>query len=290
MTSAIEPRNRFRGTHPVRRAVIDSTRWEYWAGGKGGQGLLVLGGALAFGDTSHRLVTLFESSRKVLSPSYPPIASATELVDGLARLLDHEGFATVDIFGSGLGAGLAHLFIRRHRDRVARLALSGFGLTTPFRAAASRALIEMFERLPYGSVRQHLAGIFQRHAEAAMDRYRAEELLALANDLLDRHSHDSALHHLKLQADLFRPTDERLLGRPVSARALLLFANDDPCYTRQEQENLERTYPGATVVRHLNAGRLLGFQPAQELEKKLEVFFRPPVEATRTSQQVRASV
>ncbi len=288
MTSAHEPRNRFRGTHPVRRTVIDSTRWEYWVGGKGSHGLLVLGGALAFGDTSHRLVTLFENTRKVLSPSYPHVSSATELVDGLARLLDHEGLGTVDLFGSGLGAGLAHLFIRRHPDRVARLALSGFGLTTPFRAAASRALIEMFERLPYGSVRQHFAGIFQRHAEAASDRYRAQELLALATDLLDRHSHDSALHHLKLQADLFRPTDERLLGRPVNTRALLLFANDDPCFTRQEQENLERTYPGATVVRHLNAGRLLGFQPAQELERKLEVFFRSPVQQPRAPQPLRA--
>lgn len=276
-TTAFEPRNRFRGTHPVRRVVLGRDRWEYWAGGQGPRGMLVLGGALTFGDSSHRLVTAFETSRRVLSPSYPGVTRAWEVVDGLARLLDLEKLDTVDVFGNGLGAGFAHLFIRRHPDRVERIALSGFGLSTPFRSAAGRALLELFERLPYGSVRQHYLRSYQRHAEVAGDPRRATELLALANELLDRHSRQSALAHLKLQTDLFRGDDDYMLSRPIAARSLLMFANDDPCYTRQEQDSLERTYPGAAVIRHLNAGRLIGLQPTQDLEKRLDVFFRPQV-------------
>src|SRR5437879_4131797 len=117
MQSAFDARNQFRCSHPCRRTEINGARWEYWAGGRGPRGMLVLGGLLSFGDTSHRMVSLFESTRKVISPTYPHLYRALEVVDGFARLLDIEGLDRVDVFGQGLGAGLAHLFVRRPPDR-----------------------------------------------------------------------------------------------------------------------------------------------------------------------------
>ena len=276
-TPALEARNRFRATHPARRARLGEHWWEYWAGGHSTRGLLVLGPALAFGDSNHRLVQAFEGSRRVLSPTLPPAKRAWEVIDGLVRLLDLENLPTVDVFGYGLGAGIAHLFVRRHRHRVGRVALSGFGLLTPFHAAASRALGRMFEQMPYGSIRQHYLRIFQRQAEVAGDPARAAELLAIGRDLLDRNTHASALAHYQLQNDLFRFDDDYLLTRPSLVPAMLMLANDDPSFTRLEQDNLARSYSVATVVRHLNAGRIPGLSVAPDLEKKLEVFFRPEV-------------
>lgn len=282
MTTALEERSRFRGTHPARRVRLGEQWWEYWAGGTGTKGLLVLGGALAFGDSNHRLVTTFERSRRVLSPTLPPAKHAWEILDGLERLLDLEKLPVVDVFGYGLGAGIAHLFARRHRARVGRLAIAGFGLLTPFHAGAARALGRMFEQLPYGSVRQHYWRIFERHAEVAGDARRAADLLALGRELLDRHTRDSALAHFKLQNDLFRFDDDYLLTRPSLVPAMLMLANDDPSFTRLEQDNLERSYSKAMVIRHLNAGRIVGMSPAPDLEKKLEVFFRHEVPAAQS--------
>ena len=69
LTTALDPRNRFRSTHASKRLVLAGRRWDYFSGGHGPRGLLVLGGALSFGDSSHRLIGTFESSRRVISPS-----------------------------------------------------------------------------------------------------------------------------------------------------------------------------------------------------------------------------
>lgn len=274
MSSEIGGRIRFRACHPPLRLTVGDTHFEYFAGGRGPNALLVLGGALSFGDTCRHLFSRFEAEGRVLSPSYPPLPTTDAVVDALVKLLDHEGLETVDVFGYGLGAGLAHLLVRRHPRRVSRLALAGFGLPTPLRAGAMRALAEMFELAPTGAVHSHFERVFQRHAVLAEEAARANELLAIARGLLERHSRQSALHHFRLQTDLWRPDDAYEVHRRVDTPALLLFANDEPAFTRSEQDRLQRTYPSSTVIRYRNAGRIVGLTAAPEIERKLEVFFR----------------
>jgi pimeloyl-ACP methyl ester carboxylesterase len=246
---ATDSPEKLRCPYPVRRVELSGTHWEYCAAGRGPRGLLVLGGLLSFADSSHRLMRLFEPSRRVVAPSYPSCSSAAEVADGIARLLDLEGLFAVDVYGHALGAGIAHLFVRRYPQRVRRIALSGFGLTTPFRVAANRALLEMFQLLPHGAVHAHFMRLFARQAGAAHDRARAEAVLREGEALLARHSHASALHHLRLQLDLFRENDAYGLSRPAPHRALLVLPDDDPAYLRQEQDNLERTYRSPHVFR-----------------------------------------
>jgi pimeloyl-ACP methyl ester carboxylesterase len=274
MLPITDERLAFRRRFPPRAIDIAGRRWEYFAAGRGTRGLLILGGELAFGDTAHRLITKFAHSHRVISPSYPHVESAPEIVDGLVQLLNVERLEQVDVFGDGLGAGLAHLLARSYPGSVARIALTNFGLLTHFRTIAMRTRLEMLRFMTHGSVRQHYEHVFERHACAAGERGRSRDIIDVGRELLDRHAEESALNRLRLFADLFRGDDALRLARYVPLRALLLLAADDPSFTRLEQDNLLRTYPEGSVVRHQNAGRLLGITAALELERKLELFFR----------------
>jgi hypothetical protein len=57
------------------------------------------------------------------------------------------------------------------------------------------------------------------------------------------------------------------LERPP--QVLLLLANDDHGFSREEQNALVKTYATPTVTRYLNGGHWIGLLPAQEFERKL---------------------
>ena len=271
----------FRQTHPEQQALLGSVPWTYCAGGSGPRGLLVLGGALSFGDTSHRLVTLFEPTRRVLSPSYPRVDSVAEVADGLVRMLDREGLERVDVFGHSLGAGIAHALVRRHPDRVDRIALSSFGLYTPLHALEARAFLWAMRWLPAAVLLAWWRRMFERLARDAGPT-RGAQLMALADELLARHRRGSLPASFELMADLCRHAGEHRLTVPVHrpGRVMLMFANDDKGFTRAEQDALVETWPGAIVTRFLSGGHLIGLTHAQELHKKLEYFFRVTPQAS----------
>jgi pimeloyl-ACP methyl ester carboxylesterase len=265
----------FRTTHACRTAPVGDVVFEYWGGGQGPRGLLVLGGAASFGDSSYRLISLFEGSRRVISPSYPLVGTVAELCDGLARLLDRERLDKVDVFGHSLGAGFAHVFARLYPDRVERLALESFGLYGPFHRWAAKEFYQAMRLLPNAALRGYYRHAFDRLAHQAAPA-RALELYELADDLLARQTRELMLGHLELLVDLFSKHDGYKLHEPYSrSNVMLLFANDDHGFTRKEQEALTATYPHASVVRFVSTGHLLGATHAQELEHKLELFFRP---------------
>src|SRR5581483_8976051 len=127
-----------RSLNGARCTRLFGAPWQYWASGKGPRGMLVLGGAFSHGDDCRRLMALFAPSRRVVSPTYPHYETVDAIVDGLARLIDLERLDRVDVFGDGLGAGLAQLLTRRYPQRVDRVALTGFGLWSRSRAWARR--------------------------------------------------------------------------------------------------------------------------------------------------------
>jgi pimeloyl-ACP methyl ester carboxylesterase len=237
--------------------------------------MLLLGSALSHGDDRHRLMALFAPTRRVLSPTYPQHESVGVLVDGLARLIEIEGLERVDVFGDGLGAGLAQVLARRYPDRVDRIALSGFGLWSRTRVLMQRMVAPLLRLLTDSALRDHMMRPFDKLADAAGPD-RAREMLSLVDRMLQRHSRQSLLKRLSLVRDLFSGAEsarlEEVMDRP--GRVLLLFANDDPAFSRAEQEALARTWPNANVTRYLTGGHLIGLTKAQELERKLDWFFR----------------
>jgi pimeloyl-ACP methyl ester carboxylesterase len=249
----------FRASHPYRSLTVGGVEWKYLAGPEGSQtagdsaategakpALLVLGGGFSLGDSAFRTITAFEPHFRIISPSYPAVRTMSELLEGIAAILDAEGITSASIFGHSLGAGVAHAFSRRHPERVEKLILSGFGLYTRGHTRLVRVFVRVFAMLPKSTLAAFYRPRVARLTAGADDDERAF-LRAYTEDLFAAHTRESALARLEVLLDLAAHPDRygaaSAFERPENV--LLIAASDDRGFTPREREALLAAYPGA---------------------------------------------
>jgi len=239
----------FRLRHPYRRLTLGGLEWGYIASGSGRDAVMILGGATSTAESSFELISAVEHEFRVISPTYPPVASVDVLIDGFVAMLDMAGIDQVHLYGHSLGAGIAHVFVRSRPDRVSKVVLSGFGLLSRKAAQKSRRRSRLFEILPYSLVKRHyFRDVGRAYADA--DDGEAAFVAAYTRDRLElQHSRSTMRGRYRLMRDLIDNADiyrvDELVERP--GQVLILQAEDDGEFDPDAQTALRDTYPGATV-------------------------------------------
>jgi pimeloyl-ACP methyl ester carboxylesterase len=240
---------KFREEHPLKRAVISGQEWEYIAAGpshpEGERALLLLPGALAVADSTWITLPHFEDRFRVIAPTYAPVSTMAELVDGIAGILDRERIRSAAVSGGSYGGMVAQAFVRRHPARTERLILSHTALPDPSRVPALKKGVKLIEWLPEGLLRwiykKRLAGLLPRTPEADEFRVYTMEVAGSATKAgllaLYRRAADF------LGNEHLRPGD--LDGWP--GKVLLLMSDDDPVTPEPAREAMKAMYPRAEV-------------------------------------------
>jgi pimeloyl-ACP methyl ester carboxylesterase len=240
---------RFREAHPPKRIEIGGQEWEYIVAGpsrpEGERALLLLPGALAVADSTWITLPHFEDRFRVIAPTYAPVSTMAELVDGIAGILDREGIRTAAVSGGSYGGMVAQAFVRRHPERTESLILSHTMLPDPSRVPALERGTRLMSWLPEGLLRwiykKRLAGLLPRTPEA--DEFRAYTL-----EVTGRATKPGLLALYRRAADFLanhrlHPGD--LDGWP--GRILLLMSDDDPVTPEPAREAMKAMYPRAEV-------------------------------------------
>jgi hypothetical protein len=94
---------KFRSEHPCKRINVAGVEWEYISGGNGTEILLVLSGGLRVAEATFGLIQMFEDTCRVIAPTYPPLNTMGEIVDGIAAILDAEQVSDVFVLGQSYG-------------------------------------------------------------------------------------------------------------------------------------------------------------------------------------------
>jgi pimeloyl-ACP methyl ester carboxylesterase len=235
----------FRAAHTLQTRQIDGHAWEYFACGGGADLLLILPGGLAVADTAFRYIRRFESSYRIIAPTYP--ASATtmaQLVGGLTQLIGSQ--ARVSVIGGSYSGLVAQCLVRHARARIALLELSDTGLPRPARARQFGRYQPWLRRLPTpllrGMLRLGMALFLQPMTvnRAFWRRYFKARISSLTRAACVNHLatwRDFDLHYRFSAADLS--------GWP--GRILLIEAEHDGLFRRPEQLALRQLYPDAQV-------------------------------------------
>ena len=262
----------FRASHPYRQIDCGRDHWEYITSGQGEEALLILGGGLSVGESSFRTILRLEDRFRVLSPTYPPAENMRRVADGLAAILDQEGLASAHVFGHSLGAGVGHIFVRLHPERVEKLILDGFGLYTHGHVRAAK----LFLKLPYPLLRSYYRRAFDRllsgTEEGAFMKAYVEELFTRL------HTRETILGQFRLLVDIFDHGEEYSILRPVErpGRVLLILAEDDRGFTPQERQALKDSYPGAQLFSFASGGHLSGWTRREEFNQAVDSFLQAP--------------
>jgi len=248
----VEALLRFRQEHPVHHLLYKGQKWEFIQAGEAGEAVLLLPGALGTAESAWQHTARLAQSFRVLVPSYPPVPTMAELVEGIAAVADHAGFSRLRLVGASYGGLVAQVFVRRYPERIEKLVLSHTGHPEPERAQKNKRLLAVLSLLPMAFLRK----IYKKsmadyipadHPETAMNRafiYEVVDFHLQRRGLVNSYRRvvDLDAHHTFTQQDL--------AGWPGSV--LILASDNDPGISEENRNRLLALYPGARV--HLFSG------------------------------------
>jgi pimeloyl-ACP methyl ester carboxylesterase len=231
-------------------------RWEYIVSGEGDEALLVLPGGAMVGEAGFTRIPAFEDHYRVIAPSYAPVSTAAELLDGLAGVLEAAGERAAHVLGPSYGGLVAQCFVRRHPERVKSLILANTAVPPRRLLWPAKAFLALLPFVPVGWMRtfrertlarafsgvpsvppedQAFWGDYQHGLVSRLTKAELRAMYRLGIDLM--------------QSFQFSPDD--LASWP--GRVLILESDED-LVTPEQRAELRSCYPQARVYTFRGAG------------------------------------
>jgi pimeloyl-ACP methyl ester carboxylesterase len=116
---------KFRSEHPCRHVNVAGVQWEYISCGNGTEVLLLLTGGLRVAEATFGFIQMFEDIYRLIVPTYPPLGTMDEIVDGVVAILDKEQVPEAFVLGQSYGGAVAQVLVQRYPSRVKKVILSG---------------------------------------------------------------------------------------------------------------------------------------------------------------------
>ena len=262
----------FRADHPYTAAIINGVTWPYIVAGRGDTAILILPGALGTGESSWSQIAHFARSYRVIAPSYPPVTTMAELVDGIAEILNRETIGAAAVVGGSYGGFVAQVFVRRYPEKTRKLILSHTGYPEPARGKRLAGVLRLLALLPIGLLRAlfrgRMAGLLPSGAgEAALFRAYFHEAVSFhltKAGLINGYARvvDFDTHYT------FTPHD--LAAWPGSV--LLIMADDDPATPASVRSTMQTLYPHAQVRLFSGTGHAAAILKRDEYFAAIESF------------------
>lgn len=270
-----EELKRFRSTHPSRKCTSNG-EWEYISCGKGDDAVLLLPGGFRFADEWFRLITALENEYRIVSPSYPPLLTMAEHVEGICDILESERIDSAHVVGISFGGWLAQCIVRQHPEKVKTLVLSN----TSGHGFSRIQLIFSLLAVRFYPQRLFQAGIRKGYYSflSVQDSER-EFWKAYMEEISLKTTKDDFLTQRKCFLDFsgnYTFTQKDLVDWP--GRLLILESDNDRAFDVGAREELKVLYPRAQVHTFHEAGHMpLVFCP-KEYISVIKSFLRKPGE------------
>ena len=237
----------YRATHPLKQLRIEGVDWSYMICGQGEKTILLPPGGERKGDVAFPIIQTFEQEYRFVYPSYPPVPTVGQLVDGLAAILAHEQIDKVCLLGGSFGGSVAQCFVRKYPHYVEKLILQNTGVPEARYAKPVQRMQPLMAALPETIVRTFLKRLLLKAVaapveerpfwqafmiELATTQISKQDVLALLQATVDYRLH----YH-------FTPSD---LAN-WSGNILIIESEDDQAIIKTMSRALKTTYPQARI-------------------------------------------
>ena len=241
----------FQRRHAEEAVDIGGAVWRYRRTGKRSPALLMLPGAQGTGDLFYETALRLGDRLDVITATYPAVADAERLADGVPGLLDALGLDRAHLLGSSLGGYVAQLVAARHAERVETLFLANTFCDPGVHQAASPTP-EAFAKSDAPAL---MSGMLGRMLAAPEPTPAHGELKAALRALMGPVQTADTLKSRVLAVLLARPVPP--LPIP-DERIVLIDDDDDPSIPPPMRAQMRQGYAGAEL-HVLNGG---GHYPA----------------------------
>jgi pimeloyl-ACP methyl ester carboxylesterase len=254
--------DRFRAAWHPKRIECKGVEWEYFDNGGRQEAIVLLHGGMGTGESYFEYLLAMERSYRVLAPAVPvTLFQLSDVVDGLAALLDARHIAAAHFFGHSQGGCVAQAFARKFPARAKTVTLSNCGLPSETHARKVENGLKLIGLAPEGLVRpmvcRRVAKILKTDAPEFSDFEREFWERFLAGEMGNGGFKARALSSARIQLDYHRNTpftQGDLDGWP--GRVLIFDSDGDTLITETERLEQRALYPGAKVHTFTGAGHL----------------------------------
>jgi pimeloyl-ACP methyl ester carboxylesterase len=282
----------FRATHPLKHTTVGRVRWEYIASGDGDEALLILPGGAMVGEAGFTRIPAYEKDYRVIAPSYASVPTATELLDGLAGVLDAEGVREAHVIGQSYGGLVAQCFVRRHPERVRSLILTNTLVPRQGMLRVAKVFLKLLPLVPLPWLRTLRERGLSRAFRGVPSVPEEDQAFwrAYQHGLISRMTKEDMLDLYRLGVDLvqscrIKPDD---LASWQQGRTFILESDED-FLAPEKRAELRRCYPTAEVYTIHGAGHTPWMSHKEEYLSAVEGFLagRVPEPASGASLEQR---
>ena len=267
----------FRKTNPARKMTLRGHTWSYMTCGEGKECLVLLSGTAGFGETWFSLIEELEGEYRLIVPTYPPVTTIADLVEGIHSLLQQAQVPRANILGTSMGGWIGQCFVRKYPALVDKLILSNTSGPEGFKPIQYKSTIAAARVLPPAVLksinkRQLLKMIQAQGAELQFWRAYWDE-----KDLLHI-TKQTIMNQLYAMADYILNYDHSpgdLSGWP--GKILIIESDDDVAFPLEKRNGLKALYPGAQVHTLHNGGHTPAFRGIPEYIAAVKGFLQSPV-------------
>jgi pimeloyl-ACP methyl ester carboxylesterase len=226
--------------------VFGGVSWQWHDQGEGPLALVVLPGAVG---GAGMFFILFEELRRdvrVIGLDLPFVDDAASAMDQMDALLARRGVEQAIFLGASFSGLFVQAFARRHPARTRGLILSHTGALDPARAARQRTNARRAGRIPVAVLRGFLRLVVRLLLRRVAER---RFWIAHYDAALAALTRDDLVSRYRLEASI-----EELGGEPWSGDVLVIHSDNDAIAKPEQQERLQRQYPGAQWVEFKGTG------------------------------------
>jgi pimeloyl-ACP methyl ester carboxylesterase len=254
--------DRFHAAWRPKRIECKGVEWEYFEGGGAHEAIVFLHGGMGTGESYFEYLLAMERSYRVLAPGLPAtLFQLSDVVEGLAALLDAKHIAAAHLFGHSQGGCVAQAFARKFPSRTKTVTISNCALPSEAHARKVEKSLKLVGLAPEGLVRpmvcRRVAKILKTDAPEFSDYEREFWQRFMAGEMGNGGFKARALSSARIQLDYHRNThftERDLEGWP--GRVLIFDSDGDTLITEAERVEQRALYPGAKVHTFQGAGHL----------------------------------
>ena len=229
----------FRGDRRLRGLRIDDQMWRYVSFGNGDRTVLFLHGMGGAYDIWWQQLEAVADQFRVVSVTYPAVASLAGLRRGVLAVLDAEGIDRVLVVGSSLGGYLAQYLVAHDGNRIDKAVFANTFPPNDLIATENARVAGVVPYVPEWLVmwafrRNIMSGVVPAAGDSPIVR---AFLLEQSYGLMSK---AQFIARYRCVVDSFEPA---VPSMPV----LIIESDNDPLVSRELREMLRRTYPNAEV-------------------------------------------
>jgi len=269
----------------MKKLTVGGVEWEYAAGGRGEQTILMFHGAVGGAETMQWLAERFADEYRTIAPTVADVRRLDEVCDAASAILDREHVGRAVVFGGSFGGLVAQAFVRRRPRQVEHLVLLSTGAPNRKLGSRSEKLLRALRWLPFPVLRALMKAELSKHLDAPVPpehAARVADFRRRLDEYFDRRlTKQTLLSRVALAADFnLRETYDAADYEDWPGRALIIDADDDPMVSAEDRRRLHELFPRALLCTFEGAGHMIAVLRTEELVGLVKAFlkedYRPP--------------